>query len=154
MEIFQPTMTSTLNTLALLKMKPWQWNFPSPSFKSAKQQTDNFVANHTFSAISKSTIMYFCFVCKEPSRYNLMMLITNKENFRCKPTNIDITRCLDSYYTTLYTSKHHYRNMSWKGYSIHNYKKTCTYFEDTYSLQCHFIKFPPTPEISGFKLGH
>ena len=89
--------------------------------------------------------MCFCSVCKEPSRYNLTMLIANTENFRCKPTNPDITRCLDSYYTTLDTSKHHYVNMSQEGYSIHYYKKTCTYFEDTYGLQCHLIKFPPTP---------
>ena len=74
-----------------------------------------------------------------------MILIANTENLRCKPTNPDITRCLDSYDTTLYTSKHHYVNMSWESYSIHYYKKTCTYFEDTYGLQCHFIKFPPTP---------
>ena len=70
-----------------------------------------------------------------------MMLIANMENFRCKPTNPYITRCLDSYYTTLYTSKHHYVNMSQEGYIIHYYKKTSTYFEDTYGLQCHFIKF-------------
>ena len=36
--------------LALLRMKPWQWNFPPPNFKSAKQQTDNFAAClHLFS---------------------------------------------------------------------------------------------------------
>ena len=43
-----------------------------------------------------------------------MMLIANKENFRCKPTNTDITRSLDSYYRTFYSSKHHYINMSRK----------------------------------------
>ena len=76
-----------------------------------------------------------------------MMFIANKENFRCKLTNTDIIRCLDSYYTTLYTSKHHYSNMSREGYSIHYYKEICTHFEDTYSLQCHFIKSPPPPQI-------
>ena len=49
---------------------------------------------------------------KKPSRYNLRMFVANKENFRCKPTNTDITRCLDSYYTTIHTRKHHYSNMS------------------------------------------
>ena len=81
-----------------------------------------------------------------------MMFIANEENFRCKLTNTDITRCLDSYDTTLYTSKHHYINMFQEGYNIHYYKKTCTYFEDTYSLQCHFIKFPPSPRYQTLNL--
>ena len=89
--------------------------------------------------------MYFCFVHKEPSSYNLMMFIANKENFRCKLTNIDITRCFDSYYTTFYTSKHHYSNIPREGYNIHYCKETCAHFENTYSLQHYFIKLPPTP---------
>ena len=72
--------------------------------------------------------MCFCSVCKEPSRYNLAMLISNKENFRCKPTNTDITRCLDYYDTTLYTSKHYYINMFQKGYDIHHYKNLYTFW--------------------------
>ena len=124
-------------------MKPWQWNFLLPSFATYLH----------FSAISKSTIMYFCFECEEPSRYNLMMCIANKENFGCKPTNTNITGCLDSYYTTFCTSKHHYSNMSREGYNDHYCKETCAYFKNSYSLQCYFIKLPPTPKVSNFTPG-
>ena len=36
------------------------------------------------------------------------MFITNKENFRCKPTNIDVIRCLDPHDSTFCTRKHHH----------------------------------------------
>ena len=45
---------------------------------------------------------------------------------------------------TLFTSKHHHIDMSWKGYRNHHCKKTCTHSEITYGLQCHFTKFLPT----------
>ena len=99
------------------------------------------------------TIMCLCSICKEPSRYYLTMFIANKENFRCKPTKTDITRCLDPHDSTLCTSKHHHVDMSWKGYRNHHCKKICTHSENTYCLQCHFTKFLPTTYISDCKLG-
>ena len=43
---------------------------------------------------------------------SLQMFTANKENFRCQPTNTDISKCLDAHDSTLYTSKHHHINMS------------------------------------------
>ena len=41
-----------------------------------------------------------------------------------------------------------------KATAFHYYKETCAHFEDTYSLQCHFITLPSTPKVSNFTLGH
>ena len=53
---------------------------------------------NTFPATSKSTNMYFSFICKEPSKYFFTMFITSKEILRCQHAIIDSTKCLDSHH--------------------------------------------------------
>ena len=71
------------------------------------------------------------------------MFIANKENFRHKLTNTDITRCLNSYYTTLYISKYHYVNMSWKATAFITIRKLV-----------HILRIPTacSPTLSNFHL--
>ena len=73
---------------------------------------------------------------KNLSRYYLMMLIANMENFRCKPTNHRYCQMSGFLlHHSLLPAGTIMLICSWKDYSIHYYKKTCTYFEDTYDLQ-------------------
>ena len=68
--------------------------------------------HHTFSAISKPTILYSTLICKEHCRYYLKMLTADTKSIKYKFTYPDSTRCLDSYNTTCSSSKHHDIDMS------------------------------------------
>ena len=79
--------------LGITKDKTMAVELYSTQFQVCQAANRQFCSIPTpFQPLANPTIMYFCSVCKEPSRYNLMMFVANKENFRCKPTNTDITR--------------------------------------------------------------
>ena len=103
---------------------------------------------HTFPATSKSTNMYFSFICKKPSKHFLMMFITNKENLGCQHTITDSIKCLDYHHTSSPTSKYYHSDMSRESYNVHYSGETPPHIENTTHLQHYLIKPSPTPKVS------
>ena len=65
METSQHNMISTLNTLALLKMKQWQWRCHLNNSVFVRKPMDNFLMSLPLSTTCKSTILHHGFIHKE-----------------------------------------------------------------------------------------
>ena len=93
--------------------------------------------HHTLSTISKLTILYSSFICKEHCGCHLKMLIADMQSISYQSTYPNSTRCLDPYHTNCSSSKHHDINMSWESHGDHPNTKASTNTKATYGLQCH-----------------
>ena len=147
METLQHNMTSTLNTLASLRMKQWQWRCHLINLVLVRKPMDNFVMSLPLFNHLWFHHPHHSFIHREHMQHFNKMFATNKENSRCEYTISTYTHCMDINHTTFSHTHSHYTHLPRRDLKIYCNTEANSHLTTTPSLQCYNAQLPSTPSL-------
>ena len=156
METSQHDMTSTLNTLASLKMKQWQRRCHLINSVLVRKAMDNFVMS--LPLFNPSQIHHPASQLNTPRMHAAFckMFTTNKENSRCEYTISTYTWCTDINHTTFSCNHSHYTHLPRRDIKIYYNAEANSHLTTTPACSATMANFhlPPHYENSALEVNN